>query len=88
MKLSVERLICSIIPGLYIIRYDAGLLTCILPDFQFAIGPLTVGLEPVAAGTELGNGLVQQQLFQRPFLDVRVLILFQLSDVLDSPLQY
>ena len=47
-------------------------------------GPLTLRLKLVAARAELGNGLLRQQLLERPLLNVLRLVLLELRDKLDG----
>ena len=58
-----------------------------LPDVKLAFGGLSLGLEAVTAARQFGDGLIQQQLLQRPLLDVLVFVLLQLRDVLHCSLQ-
>jgi hypothetical protein len=48
---------------------------------------LHLGLELIATGAQLGDCLLGEQFLERPFLDVLLLVLFELCDELDSALQ-
>lgn len=53
-----------------------------LPQLALGPGALTFVLKFVAAGAELGDGLLGQKLLQSPFLDVLRLVVFELGDEL------
>jgi hypothetical protein len=63
-------------------RSHTGLLRGFLPQLTLGPGALAFVLEFVAAGAELGDGLLGQQLLQGPFLDVLRLVVFELRDEL------
>jgi hypothetical protein len=50
-------------------------------------GSLALSLELVTASTEFSDSLLRQQLLERPFLDILLLVLFELCDELDGALQ-
>ena len=66
---------------------DAILLACTLVDLALVPCTLTLCLELVAAGAEFGDGLLGQQLFERPFFNVLLLVLLELGDELHGALE-
>lgn len=75
------------LPSIVLLRRQASALTRLLPRLDLAPRTLALGLELVVAGAQLGDGLLGQQLLQRPLLDVLVLVLLELGDELDGALQ-
>lgn len=69
------------------IWYDAGIFAGALVDMRFVPRSLAFALEFVAAGAKLSDGLLSQQLLERPFLYVLLLVFFQLGNELHSTLQ-
>lgn len=51
-----------------------------LPGLEFGVAAIQLALEFVACAAEFGNGLLREQLFQRPLFNVLAFILFQLLD--------
>ena len=64
-----------------------GVLGDPFPSLQFAVKSLTLLLELVIRGTQLGDGLLRKQFLECPFLDVLLLVFLQLGNEADSPLQ-
>lgn len=60
----------------------ARFLRGLLPLLALGPGALALVLELVAAGAELGDGLLGEQLLQRPLLDVLRFVFFELRDEL------
>lgn len=68
-------------------RCQARILTCLLPRIGLPPCALALVLEFVNACAELGDGLLSQEFLERPFFDVLRLILSELGDEGDGPLQ-
>lgn len=66
---------------------QTSLLCNALPRLQFSVQPLTLLLKLVVGCTKLCYGLLREQLFQRPLFNVLLLVLFELGDETNSPLQ-
>lgn len=60
----------------------ARFLRGLLPLLALGPGALALVLELVAAGAQLGDGLLGEQLLQRPLLDVLRFVFFELRDEL------
>lgn len=75
-----------IIPILKLVWYNAGAIASTFVNFLFVPGALIICLESVASRTELVDGLIQEELFQCPFLEVGAFGIFQLANVLNSAL--
>lgn len=73
--------------ALVLIRDNAVLSACTLPDLGLLFGLLRLCLEPITARTEFRNGLVQQEFLQRPLLDVLVFVILELGYVLHRALE-
>lgn len=80
-------LLAILLALLDLVGQDAVVFARALVDLALIPCALTLGFELVAAGTELGNGLLRQQLFERPFLNILLFILLELGYELYSPLQ-
>jgi hypothetical protein len=70
-----------------LIWQDASVLAGALVDLALVPSSLALGLELVAASTQLCNGLFSKEFLQRPLLDILLLVLLQLCDELDGALQ-
>lgn len=66
---------------------QTSLLCNALPRLQFSVQPLALLLKLVVGCTKLCYGLLREQLFQRPLFNVLLLVLFELGDETNSPLQ-
>ena len=66
---------------------DAVLLACALVDLALVPCTLAFSLELVAAGAEFGDGLFREKLLKCPLLNVLLLILLELGDELNCPLE-
>lgn len=74
--------------GLFLLRgLHAGALGSLLPRLRLMVQAVTFLLELVVGGAELRDGLFGQELFQRPLLDVLLLVLLELGDELDGTLK-
>lgn len=58
-----------------------------LPRLQLAVQPLALGLELVIGLAELCYSLLRKQFFQRPLLNVLLLVLLELRDEVDGALE-
>ena len=72
---------------LILLGVQASALAGLLPRLNLAPRPFTFSLELVIARTEFSNGLLGQELLQRPLLNVLGLVLLELSDELNGALQ-
>jgi hypothetical protein len=68
-------------------QLQPGVLRHLLPRVQLPVEALALLLELVVRLAELGDGLLREQLLQRPLLDVLRLVLLELRDERDSPLE-
>lgn len=66
---------------------QTGLLRNSLPRLEFSVESLALLLELVVGRAQLRNGLLGQELFQRPLFDILLLVLLELGDEANSPLQ-
>ena len=68
-----------------------GVQTCtlasLLPRLDLAPCSFALGLELIVARTEFRDGLLGQELLQGPLLNILGLVLLELRDELDRPLQ-
>jgi hypothetical protein len=80
-------LIRIVLALLDLIGYDACILTSTLVDGAFVPSPLAFRFELVAAAAQLSDGLLGEKLFQRPLLDILLLVLLQLCDELNRTLK-
>jgi hypothetical protein len=76
-----------VLPLLDLFRHNASVFAGTLVNLSFVPSSLALGLKLVAAGTQFGDGLFCQELFQCPLLDVLLFVLLQLGDELNSALK-
>ena len=79
-------MLAVLLPLFDLIWQDTIVFACSLVDLALLPGPLALALEFITASAELGDGLFGEQLFERPLLNVLLLVLFQLSNELNSAL--
>ena len=70
-----------------VLKRQAGILSETLPDLELSIQSAVLVLKLVVRLAELRNGLLRKKLLQSPFLDVLSLVLFELRDEGDGPLE-
>ena len=73
--------------AIFLLGSQTSTLTSLLPSLNLAPSSLALCLQFIIAGAELGNGLLGEQLLERPLFDVLGLILLQLCDELDGALE-
>src|SRR4051794_29338710 len=70
-----------------ILKRQTGILSKTLPDLELSIQPAVLVLKLVVRLAELRNSLLRKQLLQSPLLDVLSLVLLELRDEGNSPLE-
>lgn len=87
LQRPLTRLLAVFLALFNLLRENAVVLARAFINLALVPRSLAFCLELVATGAELRNRLLGKQLLQRPFLNVLLLVLFQLRDELHSPLE-